>query len=203
MEEKAKVWDTITRVLSHREKRGKTCCCGCCRGRQSVLLVDWEDHVFDLIGCFSSDVWCAWLQLITCLMWLRGYHLRNGSTVRSRNKLFKNSPIRILFCFILSSTSTSTTLIFNDFPLNRYGQLELTFCWTQLITGVLFALQACFLGFELAMKFFDWLAPNWWYDMDGNENLNVLTVNSILLYTRAFISWRWKLFFCFHLKQLS
>ena len=82
VEEKAKVWDTISRVLSHREKRGKTCCCGCWRARQSVILVDWEDHVFDLIGCFSSDVWCDWLQLITCLMWLevhpRGYHLRRS-----------------------------------------------------------------------------------------------------------------------------
>ena len=104
MEEKAKLWDTITQVVSRREKRGKTCCCGCCRARQSVLLVDWEDHAFDLIGCPWSDVWCDWLQRITCLMWLevhpRVYHLRNGSTVRSRNKLFKNSSIRILFCFI-------------------------------------------------------------------------------------------------------
>ena len=36
--------------------------------------------------------------------------------------------------------------------------------------------QACFLGFELAMKFFDWIAPDWWFD----TNVDISAVENIL-----------------------
>ena len=116
--------------------------------------------MFDVIGYNWSHVWCDWKYIHAVITW---------ETVQQCDRGISSSKTLLLeffFALFLSSTSTSTTLTFNGFPLNRYGQLELTFCWTQLITGVLFALQACFLGFELAMKFFDWLAPNWWYDME-------------------------------------
>ena len=79
------------------------------------------DHMFDVIGYNWSHVWCDWKYIHEVITW---------ETVQQYDRGISSSKTLLLeFCFalFLSSTSTSTTLIFNDFPLNRYGQLELTF----------------------------------------------------------------------------
>lgn len=59
MEEKAKIWETITRVLSHRENAGKLAAVAAAeRGKASFLLTEITclislavlDQMFDVIG---------------------------------------------------------------------------------------------------------------------------------------------------------
>ena len=138
--------------------------------RRSPVWFDWlhlitclmwlatTDHMSDVIGSTSTRLS---LEKITCLIWLAAldqmfdvlgynwshvwcdYEVITWETVQQCDRGISSSKTLLLeFCFalFLSFTSTPTTLTFNGFPLNRYCQLELTFCWTQLITGVLFVL---------------------------------------------------------------
>lgn len=82
------------------------------------------DQMFDVIGYNWSDVWCDWKYIHEVISW---------ETVQQCDRGISSSKTLLLefrFALFLSSTSTSTTLTTNGFPLNRYGRLELTFCWT-------------------------------------------------------------------------